>query len=177
MEERRHLGEPEDEDQVEEQLERCDPMLGFDEALAHAATLTRRRRGVSDKPRLSSASQSVRELRTRLDAELPEHFAQVVLDRARADEQLSGDLPVRVSLGHEARDLGFLWCQLAERIHRSLSGMFSGRLELDPCAFGELYGVDHLPTEGEIVELAERWRPYRSLAVSYLFASEFEEAR
>jgi len=27
MEERRHLGEPEDEDQVEEQLERCDLML------------------------------------------------------------------------------------------------------------------------------------------------------
>ncbi len=40
-----------------------------------------------------------------------------------------------------------------------------------------LYGLDHLPTEGEIVEVAERWRPYRSLAVSYLFASEFEERR
>jgi DNA-3-methyladenine glycosylase II len=38
-----------------------------------------------------------------------------------------------------------------------------------------LYGLDHLPTEGEMVEVAERWRPYRSLAVSYLFASEFEE--
>jgi 3-methyladenine DNA glycosylase/8-oxoguanine DNA glycosylase len=25
--------------------------------------------------------------------------------------------------------------------------------------------------------VAERWRPYRSLAVSYLFASEFEERR
>jgi DNA-3-methyladenine glycosylase II len=40
-----------------------------------------------------------------------------------------------------------------------------------------LYGLDHLPAEGELVEFAERWRPYRSLAVSYLFASEFEEAR
>jgi 3-methyladenine DNA glycosylase/8-oxoguanine DNA glycosylase len=27
----------------------------------------------------------------------------------------------------------------------------------------------------KMVEVAERWRPYRSLAVSYLFASEFEE--
>src|SRR5207249_2720052 len=97
MEERCHLGEPEDEDQVEEQLERCDPMLELDEALAHAATLTRRRREVSDKPRLSSASQSVRELRTRLDAELAEHLAQVVLDRARADKQLSGNFLVGVS--------------------------------------------------------------------------------
>jgi DNA-3-methyladenine glycosylase II len=37
------------------------------------------------------------------------------------------------------------------------------------------YGFDHLPTEDEMVEVAERWRPYRSLAVSYLFASEFEK--
>jgi 3-methyladenine DNA glycosylase/8-oxoguanine DNA glycosylase len=28
-----------------------------------------------------------------------------------------------------------------------------------------------------MVEVAEPWRPYRSLAVSYLFASEFEERR
>jgi len=37
------------------------------------------------------------------------------------------------------------------------------------------YGFDHLPSEDEIVRLAERWRPYRSLAVGYLFASEFEK--
>ena len=37
------------------------------------------------------------------------------------------------------------------------------------------YGFDHLPTEDEMVQVAERWRPYRSLAVSYLFASEFEK--
>ena len=36
------------------------------------------------------------------------------------------------------------------------------------------YGFDHLPTQDEMVELADRWRPYRSLAVSYLFASEYE---
>jgi len=35
------------------------------------------------------------------------------------------------------------------------------------------YGLDHPPTEEEMAELAERWRPYRSLAVSYLFASEY----
>ena len=37
------------------------------------------------------------------------------------------------------------------------------------------YGFDHLPTEDEMTEVAERWRPYRSLAVSYLFASEYED--
>src|SRR6266481_3756883 len=42
-------------------------------------------------------------------------------------------------------------------------------------AVQRLYGLDHLPAEREMVELAERWRPYRSLAVSYLFASKFEE--
>ena len=38
------------------------------------------------------------------------------------------------------------------------------------------YGFDHPPTEDEMAAVADRWRPYRSLAVSYLFASEYEEA-
>ena len=42
-------------------------------------------------------------------------------------------------------------------------------------AAGRALGFGHLPTEEEMVELAERWRPYRSLAVSYLFASEYEK--
>ena len=37
------------------------------------------------------------------------------------------------------------------------------------------YGFDHLPSDDEMLQLAERWRPYRSLAVSYLFASEYDE--
>jgi DNA-3-methyladenine glycosylase II len=36
------------------------------------------------------------------------------------------------------------------------------------------YGLDKLPSEQQLLDIAERWRPYRSLAVSYLFASEFE---
>jgi DNA-3-methyladenine glycosylase II len=36
------------------------------------------------------------------------------------------------------------------------------------------YGFDHLPTEDETAEISDRWRPYRSLAVSYLFASEYD---
>jgi DNA-3-methyladenine glycosylase II len=44
-------------------------------------------------------------------------------------------------------------------------------------AVQRLYELDHLPTEVEMQEVAERWRPYRSLAVSYLFTSEFEEPR
>ena len=37
------------------------------------------------------------------------------------------------------------------------------------------YALDHLPTDQELIELSDRWRPYRSLAVSYLFASEYGE--
>jgi DNA-3-methyladenine glycosylase II len=40
-------------------------------------------------------------------------------------------------------------------------------------AIQRVYGLDHSPTDDEIVRLAERWRPYRSLAVSYLFAAEY----
>jgi DNA-3-methyladenine glycosylase II len=43
-------------------------------------------------------------------------------------------------------------------------------------AIQRVYGFDHVPTEDELVELSDRWRPYRSLAVSYLFASEYEDA-
>jgi DNA-3-methyladenine glycosylase II len=52
--------------------------------------------------------------------------------------------------------------------------LLSGDLALRR-AVERAYGRDHLPTEDEMAALAERWRPYRSLAVSYLFASEFEE--
>jgi len=37
------------------------------------------------------------------------------------------------------------------------------------------YGFDHLPTEEEVAQVSDRWRPYRSLAVSYLFASEYDD--
>jgi DNA-3-methyladenine glycosylase II len=42
-------------------------------------------------------------------------------------------------------------------------------------AIQKAYALDHVPTEDEIAAIADRWRPYRSLAVSYLFASEYGE--
>jgi DNA-3-methyladenine glycosylase II len=44
-------------------------------------------------------------------------------------------------------------------------------------AIQRIYGFDHVPSEAELVEMSDRWRPYRSLAVSYLFASEYEQPR
>ena len=40
-------------------------------------------------------------------------------------------------------------------------------------AIQRTYGLDHLPSEDEVAHISDRWRPYRSLAVSYLFASEY----
>jgi DNA-3-methyladenine glycosylase II len=40
-------------------------------------------------------------------------------------------------------------------------------------AIQRAYGFDHLPTEDETAAVSDQWRPYRSLAVSYLFASEY----
>ncbi|HZA80960.1 MAG TPA: hypothetical protein VFC13_05740 [Actinomycetes bacterium] len=37
------------------------------------------------------------------------------------------------------------------------------------------YQLDHLPTQQEVLAIAENWRPYRSLATSYLFAAAFEQ--
>ena len=36
------------------------------------------------------------------------------------------------------------------------------------------YRLDHLPTQQEVLAIAESWRPYRSLATSYLFSSAFD---
>ncbi|HEX7268134.1 MAG TPA: DNA-3-methyladenine glycosylase 2 family protein [Streptosporangiaceae bacterium] len=36
------------------------------------------------------------------------------------------------------------------------------------------YGLGHLPTQQEVLDIAGKWRPYRSLATSYLFSAAFE---
>ena len=36
------------------------------------------------------------------------------------------------------------------------------------------YQLDRLPTQQEVLAIAEKWRPYRSLATSYLFSTAFE---
>jgi DNA-3-methyladenine glycosylase II len=39
------------------------------------------------------------------------------------------------------------------------------------------YQLDHVPTQQEVLDIAANWRPYRSLATSYLFSAAFETAR
>ena len=38
------------------------------------------------------------------------------------------------------------------------------------------YRLGHLPSQQDVLDIAEKWRPYRSLATSYLFSAAFEPA-
>ena len=37
--------------------------------------------------------------------------------------------------------------------------------------------LDHLPSQQQVLVIAEKWRPYRSLATSYLFSAAFERSQ
>jgi DNA-3-methyladenine glycosylase II len=43
-------------------------------------------------------------------------------------------------------------------------------------AIGAAYRLGHLPTQQEVLDIAGKWRPYRSLATSYLFSTAYEPA-
>jgi DNA-3-methyladenine glycosylase II len=41
-------------------------------------------------------------------------------------------------------------------------------------ALQRAYELDHLPSQAEVLAIAEKWRPYRSVATSYLFSAAFD---
>jgi DNA-3-methyladenine glycosylase II len=41
-------------------------------------------------------------------------------------------------------------------------------------AVQSVYQLGHLPTQQEVLAIADKWRPYRSLATSYLFSAAYE---
>ena len=43
-------------------------------------------------------------------------------------------------------------------------------------AIQAVYQLGHLPSQQEVLAIAEKWRPYRSLGTSYLFSAVFETA-
>src|SRR4029077_13305001 len=94
-----------------------------------------------------------RKLNPRCHLELAERLSQVVFDSARADEQLSRDLAIRVPLRRKTRDLSLLRGQLVERVDRPLPGMLAGRLELDTRALRERVHAEfreHLVREAQL---------------------------
>ena len=70
--------------------------------------------------------QDAMELAAGADGELGEHLAQVVLDRARADEQPGADLGVGQAVAGQPRDLCFLGGQLDAGLHGALAGGLAG---------------------------------------------------
>src|SRR6185436_19752901 len=70
------------------------------------------------------------ELGARGQAELAEHLAQVVVDRARAEVELCGDLAVGHAGGDESGDLQLLWGQLVERRGVAPPGRLAGGAQL-----------------------------------------------
>src|SRR5215469_7427863 len=65
--------------------------------------------------RAPSPAYQTRQFRARRDPELGEHLAQVIVDGARAQVQLRGDLAVAQAIRHQVDDLPFLRGELAER--------------------------------------------------------------
>jgi len=62
---------------------------------------------------------------------------EVVIDCARANEQLPGDLPVRGPFCHKAGYVRLLWSQLIARLDGSLARALAGGRKLDACSLGE----------------------------------------
>src|SRR5216684_350056 len=90
----------------------------IDRVCSEAATVRIRQWTVGVARRLRRRSGRVAgkhpiELGAGVDAELEKHLAQVVLDRARADEQLGADLGIREPAVREPRDLGLLRGEVA----------------------------------------------------------------
>jgi DNA-3-methyladenine glycosylase II len=44
-------------------------------------------------------------------------------------------------------------------------------------AIQDAYHLGQLPSQEEVLEIAEKWRPFRSLATSYLFAAAAQSER
>jgi DNA-3-methyladenine glycosylase II len=51
--------------------------------------------------------------------------------------------------------------------------VLSGDLALRK-AIRQAYELDHLPSQEEVLAIAEKWRPYRSVATSYLFSAAID---
>ncbi|HEY2653184.1 MAG TPA: DNA-3-methyladenine glycosylase 2 family protein [Solirubrobacteraceae bacterium] len=115
--------------------------------------------GMSNRKAATLRALAERFLDGRLD---PKSFASMT------DEEIEAALTAVPGIGPWTAH-GFLIVAL-ERPDVLLPGDLALRRAVE-----RTYGFDHLPTEDEMVALAERWRPYRSLAVSYLFASEYEK--
>jgi DNA-3-methyladenine glycosylase II len=122
----------------------------------------------ADPEDIRAAGLSHRKVRTL--RELAERFIDGRLDPAELerlpDEEVVARLTEVSGVGRWTAE-GFLVIAL----HRG-DVVLPGDLALRK-AIQRAYGLDHLPSQAEVLAIAEAWRPHRSLAVNYLFASVY----
>jgi len=122
----------------------------------------------ADPDDIRAAGLSHRKVQTLRD--LAERFVDGRLDPEElerlSDEEVVARLTEVSGVGRWTAE-GFL----AIALHRE-DVVLPGDLALRK-AIQRAYGLDHLPSQAEVVAIAEAWRPYRSLAVNYLFASAY----
>src|SRR5216683_3834882 len=94
--------------------------------------------GTTALPRL--LRQRVGELASRCHVELPEDLAEVIVHRARAEKQPSGDLTVRGAPGGQERDLRLLRGEVAASRVTSFARALSGRGKFHTGALGKDVG-------------------------------------
>ena len=124
-----------------------------------------------DPAKLREAGLSWRKINTLRD--LAERLSDGRLDTdalaALPDDQLMAELTVIPGIGPWTVQGALLIALQREDV------VLPGDLALRK-AVQAAYLLDHRPTEQEVLAIAEKWRPYRSLATSYLFSSAFEPA-
>ena len=98
------------------------------------------------------------EVSSRADPQLREHLAQVVLDGARADEQLAADLRVGVPLRGEPGDLRLLCGEHVARLDGAFARRLAGGEQLAAGSLGERFGpdpIEHLVGDSKLVARVE----------------------
>jgi DNA-3-methyladenine glycosylase II len=87
--------------------------------------------------------------------------------KAMSDDEIAAQLLAIPGIGRWTVD-GFLVVAL-DRTDVVLSGDLALRK-----AIQRVYQLDHLPSEQEVLDIAEPWRPYRSLGTAYMYAAGFD---
>jgi DNA-3-methyladenine glycosylase II len=123
----------------------------------------------ADPEAVRSAGLSRRKVQTLRD--LAQRFVDGRLDprelRRLGDEEVIARLTEVPGIGRWTAE-GFLAIAL-----RRQDVVLPGDLVLRK-AIQRAYALDHLPSQAEVLAIAEAWRPHRSLAVQYLFGSFYQ---
>jgi DNA-3-methyladenine glycosylase II len=134
----------------------------FDGHLPEPAELLR-----ADPGKLREAGLSWRKVSTLRD--LAERLSDGRLDAdalaTRPDDELMGALTAIPGIGPWTVQGALIIALQREDV------VLPGDLALRK-AIQAAYQLDHLPVQQEVLAIAEKWRPYRSLATSYLFSAD-----